>query len=278
MLLVRDYSCMSCLVALCTSPACRRWCPESCPTVVPGDGSTHVGCGGRFCPTCLLTHVCITEGMVLQDLPPWAEVRRRRPRPCANSVAMPEGEVSTGTVQQSSSGGRIDRGMRFPLEHAQPDIVCWPDVDVPLQFCNGMAYDVPRQSLDDAFKSWFCISDCELFRLRRPHEYCCHDGTFLWLRPWHMVLYDDCPSECGSHGYVFLILVTGLRRGGWEPDIGAFFLEHPPHCGQWPVHYSKSMTWQLLLSTALGPAFCVCRESYATVRHAPPFHRADLSM
>ena len=37
------------------------------------------------------------------------------------------------------------------------------------------------------------------------------------------------------------------------------------------------MTWQLLLSTALGPAFCVCQASYATVRHASPFHRAGLT-
>ena len=93
-----------------------------------------------------------------------------------------------------------------------------------------------------------------------------------------MVVYDGCLSENGLHGYVFPVLVTGLRRGGWEPDIGAFFLEHPPHCGQWPVHYLRSMTWQILLSTALGPAFCVCRESYATVRHAPLYHRADLSV
>ena len=92
-----------------------------------------------------------------------------------------------------------------------------------------------------------------------------------------MVSYDGDLPDDGLCGYVFFVLVTGLRRGGWEPDIGAFFLEHPPHCGQWPVHYSKSMTWQLLLSTALGPAFCVCQASYATVRHASPFHRSDLT-
>ena len=117
--------------------------------------------------------------------------------------------------------------MRFPLEHVPPAINSWAAVDAPLHFCNGAAYDVPRQSLSDDFKSWFDISDCELFRLRRPHEYRCHDGTFLWLRPWHMVSYDDYLPDNGLCGYVFFVLVTGLRRGGWEPDIGAFFLEHP---------------------------------------------------
>ena len=87
-----------------------------------------------------------------------------------------------------------------------------------------------------------------------------------------MTTYDGYLPKNGLCGYAFHVLVTGLRRSGWEPDVGAFFLEHPPHCGEWPVHYSKSMTWQLLLSTALGPAFCVCQASYVTVCHASPFY------
>ena len=87
-----------------------------------------------------------------------------------------------------------------------------------------------------------------------------------------MTTYDGyLPKNCLC-GYAFHVLVTGLRRGGWEPDVGAFFLEHPPHCGEWPVHHSKQVTWQLLLSVALGPAFCVCRASYVTISHAPPYH------
>ena len=166
--------------------------------------------------------------------------------------------------------------MRFPLECEPPVISSWAALDTPLHFCNGAAYDVPYQSLHDDFKSWFVISDCELFRLRKPHEYYCHDGAFLWLRPWHMTTYDGYLPKDGLSGYAFHVLVTGLRRSGWEPDVGAFFLEHPPHCGEWPVHYSKLATWQLLLSVALGPAFCVCQASYVTVSYAPPFHESAL--
>ena len=42
------------------------------------------------------------------------------------------------------------------------------------------------------------------------------------------------------------------------------------------MHYSKLATWQLLLSVALGPAFCVCQASYVTVCHAPPFYESIL--
>ena len=87
-----------------------------------------------------------------------------------------------------------------------------------------------------------------------------------------MATYDGYLPRNGRCGYAFHVLVTGLRKGGWEPDAGAFFLEHPPHCGEWPVHHSKQVTWQILLSVALGPAFCVCRASYVTVSHAPPYH------
>ena len=72
-------------------------------------------------------------------------------------------------------------------------------------------------------------------------------------------------------GYACHVLVTGLRRGGWDPDIGSFFLEHPPHLGEWPAHYTKMAVWQMLLSVALGPAFCVCRPSYVSVCHSPPY-------
>ena len=166
--------------------------------------------------------------------------------------------------------------MRFPLEHKPPVISSWKGPPTPLHYCNGAAYDVPYQALQDDFKSWFVISDCELFWLRLPHGYRCHDGVFLWLRPWHMTTYDGYLPKNGLCGYAFHVLVTGLRRGGWEPDVGAFFLEHPPHLGEWPVHHSKQVIWQLLLSVALGPAFCVCRPSYVTVSHAPPYHECAL--
>ena len=91
-----------------------------------------------------------------------------------------------------------------------------------------------------------------------------------------MATYDGCLPKNGLCGYAFHVLVTGLRKGGWEPDPGAFFLEHPPHLGAWPVHYSKQAIWQLLLSVALGPAFCVCRASYVTVSYSPPFHSCAL--
>ena len=108
-------------------------------------------------------------------------------------------------------------------------------------------------------------------------SFCCHDGPFLWLRTWHQVIYNGDQMEHGIHGYVFPVLVTGMRQAGWEPDVGAFFLEHSPHCGPWPVHVTKSTVWQQLLSTSLGPAFCVCTPSYATVRYSPPFHDTVLA-
>ena len=91
-----------------------------------------------------------------------------------------------------------------------------------------------------------------------------------------MTTYDGYLPKNGLCGYAFHVLVTGMRRGGREPDVGAFFLEHPPHLGEWPVHHSKQVIWQLLLSVALGPAFCVCRPSYVTISHAPPFHDCTL--
>ena len=166
--------------------------------------------------------------------------------------------------------------MKYPLEETPPVVGSWRGPRTPLHYCSGAAYDVPYQALQDEFKSCFFISDCELFWLRLPYWYYCQDGAFLWLRPWHMTTYDGSVPKGGLCGYTFHVLVTGLRRGGWEPDAGAFFLEHPPHLGEWPVHYSKQVIWQLLLSAALGPAFCVCRPSYATVSHSPPFHELAL--
>ena len=115
------------------------------------------------------------------------------------------------------------------------------------------------------------ISDCELFWLRRPFQYRCQDGYFLWLRAWHETHYDGSPLVGGLQGYAFHVLVTGLRRGGWDPDVGCFFLEHPPHLGVWPAHYTRMAVWQMLLSVALGPAFCVCRPSYVSVCHSQPY-------
>ena len=73
-------------------------------------------------------------------------------------------------------------------------------------------------------------------------------------------------------GYVFGVHVTGLRRSGWEPNLWCFFLAHPACLGPWPVHDSKFAVWQLLLSVALGPAFCVSHPSHVSMRLVPP-HR-----
>ena len=216
--------------------------------------------------------MCIPGGLVLQCLPYGAEVRNCRPRPHAErDIALPgarqQDEIAHRTLKQ---GGR-KQTMEYPLEKTPPVICSWRGPRTPLHCCSGAAYDVPYQALQDEFKSCVVISDCELFWLRLPYWYHCQDGVFLWLRPWHQALYDGRVPRGGLRGYAFHVLVTGLRRGGWEPDAGSFFLEHPPHLGEWPVHYSRLVVWQLLLSTALGPAFCVCRPSYVTVRHSPPY-------
>ena len=130
---------------------------------------------------------------------------------------------------------------------------------------------VRYQVLCEEIKSTVVISDRELFWLRRTRQHTCQDGAFLWLRAWHETQYDGRPLLGWAQGYVFHVRVTGLRRGGWEPDKGCYFLEHPPHLGTWPVHHSRMTVWQMLLSVALGPAFCVCRPSYANVRHSPPY-------
>ena len=62
----------------------------------------------------------------------------------------------------------------------------------------------------------------------------CTNGNFVWLRPWHKVVYDADPVRGWEVGYVFAVEVVDDRNGGWEPDEGTFYLPHPAASGSWP--------------------------------------------
>ena len=279
----KEFDCMLCLTYLCTRSTCRLRCPTRSVVTFPGDGTTQDGCGGRFCPTCLPNHICVFPGMVLIHPPVVTDARFHHEVPCVqrSDTWTSYDEIAYMTLTRQAMAPlppwRVAHSFRFPLEHQSPRINCWIESDPPHLFCGGLALERAHSAGNDAFRSDIRISDQELYYLRKWHEFCCHDGPFLWLRTWHQVMYNGDQMEFGIHGYVFPVLVTGMRQAGWEPDVGAFFLEHSPHCGPWPVHVTRSIIWQQLLSTSLGPAFCVCTPSYATVRYSPPFHGTVLA-
>ena len=179
----------------------------------PDDDATLHGCDGVFCPASQGSHVCIPGGMVLHSFPDDAEVRTCRPRP--SSESRQEDRSRRGRCAWSPyslAEGRRKPTMVYPLERAPAVIRSWRGPRTPQHFCNGAAYDVPYSALCDDFKSTVVISDCELFWLRRPFQYKCKDGYFLWLRAWHETHYDGSPLVGGLQGYAFHVLVTGLRR------------------------------------------------------------------
>ena len=118
-------------------------------------------------------------------------------------------------------------------------------------------------------------SDLELFQLRAPGRFSCHEGTFVWLRPWHDTQYKGRSLSARRMGYSFPIRMTVPGTGGWAPDPGMFYLEHDPAWGHWPTHDSKLRVLQLFLSMQLGPHFYVLRPAHLLLGFKEPYERCS---
>ena len=153
--------------------------------------------------------------MVLHDFPASAGVRAIRPRA--------EAEPDPGARKRhrhhprspaSLAEGRRKPTLKYPPELTRTTIHAEVGPPTPQNYCDGVAYDIPCALLYDDAKSSITISDCELFMLRRPGQFACQDGVFVWLRQWHEIRYDGTALRGWMQGYVFGVQVTGLRRGG----------------------------------------------------------------
>ena len=133
-------------------------------------------------------------------------------------------------------------------------------------------------SLEHAFRHHVgdVIPDHALFLLRHPGRYTCHDGVFVWLRPWHSVSRLKRDAVYKRMGYVFPVRRIGTHVGGWEPDPGVFFLTHKLNLGPWPVHDSTVAIWQLLLSMQLEEGMCVLHPTHGMLSLLAPYqHHRD---